>query len=59
VAVDAPEYGGARPVADVAEALGLLRAELEPGDVVLIKASRAAGLDRLAEALTSEREPVT
>jgi len=63
VAVDAPEYGGARPVADVAEALGLLRAELEPGDVVLIKASRAAGLDRLAEALvaasdTGEREPV-
>ncbi|HSU08579.1 MAG TPA: UDP-N-acetylmuramoyl-tripeptide--D-alanyl-D-alanine ligase, partial [Pseudonocardia sp.] len=63
VAVDAPEYAGARQVADVAEALGLLRAELEPGDVVLIKASRAAGLDRLAEALvaasdTGEREPV-
>ena len=62
--VDAPEYGaGARQVADVAAALELLRAELEPGDVVLVKASRAAGLDRLAEALvaasdTGEREPV-
>ena len=63
VAVDAPEYAGARQVADVAEALGLLRAELEPGDVVLVKASRAAGLDRLADALLGEqsaakREPV-
>jgi UDP-N-acetylmuramoyl-tripeptide--D-alanyl-D-alanine ligase len=35
-----------------------LHAELEPGDVVLVKASRAAGLDRLADALLHEREPV-
>ena len=46
------------PVADVAAALDLLRAELEPGDVVLVKASRAVGLDRLADALVQEREPV-
>ena len=46
-------------VADVAAALELLRAELEPGDVVLVKASRAAGLDRLARRRWSqEREPV-
>ncbi|MGH3915410.1 MAG: UDP-N-acetylmuramoyl-tripeptide--D-alanyl-D-alanine ligase [Pseudonocardiaceae bacterium] len=39
------------PVPDVATALELLRAELEPGDVVLIKASRAYGLERIAEGL--------
>ncbi len=63
VTVAAPEYGAGRAVADVAAALELLRAELEPGDVVLVKASRAAGLDRLADALLGEhsaakREPV-
>ncbi|HEY0474229.1 MAG TPA: UDP-N-acetylmuramoyl-tripeptide--D-alanyl-D-alanine ligase [Kribbella sp.] len=36
------------------EALDLLRKELQPGDVVLVKASRAAGLDRLAAALLEE-----
>ncbi|MCW2614006.1 MAG: murF [Frankiales bacterium] len=41
-------------VADVAEALELLRAELEPGDVVLVKASRSAGLERVAAALLDE-----
>jgi UDP-N-acetylmuramoyl-tripeptide--D-alanyl-D-alanine ligase len=35
----------------VDEAVRLLRAELAPGDVVLVKASRAAGLERLAAAL--------
>ena len=35
-------------MADVDEAVELLRAELQPGDVVLVKASRAAGLERLA-----------
>ncbi|MEN3303272.1 UDP-N-acetylmuramoyl-tripeptide--D-alanyl-D-alanine ligase [Pseudonocardia sp.] len=47
-------------------ALALLRAELVPGDVVLVKASRSAGLDRLASALladvpdnTNEQELVT
>ena len=38
-------------VPDAAAALELLRAELSPGDVVLVKASNAAGLGSLAEAL--------
>jgi UDP-N-acetylmuramoyl-tripeptide--D-alanyl-D-alanine ligase len=58
VTVGPTEYGRGRPVADVGAALDLLRAELKPGDVVLVKASRAVGLDRLADALVQEREPV-
>jgi hypothetical protein len=38
-------------VDDVAGAVALLRAELGEGDVVLVKASRAVGLDRVATAL--------
>ncbi len=38
-------------VDDADEALALLRAELRPGDVVLVKASNAAGLGELAEKL--------
>ena len=38
-------------VPDADAALALLHAELEPGDVVLVKASNAAGLGALAEAL--------
>jgi UDP-N-acetylmuramoyl-tripeptide--D-alanyl-D-alanine ligase len=38
-------------VDDADAALELLRAELQPGDVVLVKASNAAGLGALAEAL--------
>ena len=41
----------ATPVADAAAALELLRAELRPGDVVLVKASNSAGLGPLADAL--------
>jgi UDP-N-acetylmuramoyl-tripeptide--D-alanyl-D-alanine ligase len=41
-------------VADVAEALKVLARELRDGDVVLIKASRAAGLERIAEALLAD-----
>ena len=41
-------------VADADAALALLRAELQPGDVVLVKAANAAGLGALAEALVSE-----
>ena len=41
-------------VADVAEALKVLARELRDGDVVLIKASRAAGLERVAEALLAD-----
>jgi UDP-N-acetylmuramoyl-tripeptide--D-alanyl-D-alanine ligase len=42
------------PVPDAAAALDLLRAELEPGDVVLVKASNSAGLGALAEELARE-----
>ena len=41
-------------VADGDAALALLRAEVQPGDVVLIKASNAAGLGALADALVSD-----
>ena len=44
-------------VADGAAALALLRAELQPGDVVLIKASNSVGLGALADALASEVHP--
>jgi UDP-N-acetylmuramoyl-tripeptide--D-alanyl-D-alanine ligase len=36
---------------DVNAALGCLKKLLRPGDVVLVKASRAAGLDRITDAL--------
>ena len=38
-------------VADVDGALALLQEQLAPGDVVLVKASRSAGLERVAAAL--------
>ena len=38
-------------VADTDAVVALLAAEVTPGDVVLLKASRAAGLERVAEAL--------
>ncbi|MGN6242182.1 MAG: UDP-N-acetylmuramoyl-tripeptide--D-alanyl-D-alanine ligase [Motilibacteraceae bacterium] len=41
-------------VPDAEAALALLRDELAPGDVVLVKASRAAGLEKVAEALVSD-----
>ncbi len=41
-------------VPDVDAALTLLRAELAPGDVVLVKASRSAGLERVAAALLQD-----
>ena len=41
-------------VADADAALAVLRAELQPGDVVLVKASNSAGLGSLAEALLGE-----
>ncbi len=44
-------------VPDAADALALLRRELEPSDVVLVKASRAAGLEAVALALLAG-EPV-
>ncbi len=57
VAVDSPDYGAGRRVDDLEQAAALLRAELRPGDVVLVKASRAAGLERLAAALLVSAEP--
>ena len=45
---------GAVSVPDGDAALALLRAEVRPGDVILVKASNAAGLGRLAEALASD-----
>jgi UDP-N-acetylmuramoyl-tripeptide--D-alanyl-D-alanine ligase len=41
-------------VPDGDAALTLLRSELRPGDVVLVKASRMAGLERVAQSLTEE-----
>jgi UDP-N-acetylmuramoyl-tripeptide--D-alanyl-D-alanine ligase len=41
-------------VADADAALALLRAELRAGDVVLVKASNAAGLGALAETLADQ-----
>jgi UDP-N-acetylmuramoyl-tripeptide--D-alanyl-D-alanine ligase len=46
--------GEATIVADADAALALLRAELQPGDVVLVKASNAAGLGALADALVAD-----
>ncbi|OBG29341.1 UDP-N-acetylmuramoyl-tripeptide--D-alanyl-D-alanine ligase [Mycobacterium sp. 852002-51057_SCH5723018] len=45
---------GAASVPDGDAALALLRAELRPGDVVLVKASNAAGLGALADALAAD-----
>ena len=46
-------------VADVAEALAVLGRELHDEDVVLIKASRAAGLERVAAALLDDAAVVS
>ena len=47
----AREYAADEHAETVEAATGLVRGLLEPGDVVLVKASRAAGLERLADAL--------
>ena len=44
--------GQSQCVADAAAAIDLLRGAVRPGDVVLVKASRAAGLETVAAALT-------
>jgi UDP-N-acetylmuramoyl-tripeptide--D-alanyl-D-alanine ligase len=46
--------GEARWVPDAEAAIALLRAELIPGDVVLVKASRAASLERVAIAVAED-----
>ncbi len=43
-------------VSDAQAAVDLLRSELRPGDVVLVKASRAVGLERVAQALLEGTE---
>jgi UDP-N-acetylmuramoyl-tripeptide--D-alanyl-D-alanine ligase len=43
-------------VPDVDAAVRLLREDLGPGDVVLVKASRAAGLEHVAAALTEQHD---
>jgi UDP-N-acetylmuramoyl-tripeptide--D-alanyl-D-alanine ligase len=49
--------GMAVHVPDIDAAVALLTAELRPGDIVLIKASRAAGLERVADALLGAEVP--
>lgn len=51
----ARDYGPDELVADPGEAAELLAAHLRPGDVVLVKGSRSAGLETVAELLA---EPV-
>ncbi|MFD7631086.1 UDP-N-acetylmuramoyl-tripeptide--D-alanyl-D-alanine ligase [Streptomyces sp. NPDC059851] len=43
-------------VSDAQAAIDLLRSELRPGDVVLVKASRSIGLERVAQALLDGAE---
>jgi len=59
VAVGAADYRagygeGSMLVPDVAAALEVLHERLRPGDVVLVKASRAAGLERIAAGLLAD-----
>jgi UDP-N-acetylmuramoyl-tripeptide--D-alanyl-D-alanine ligase len=58
VAVGTDDYPGAQRAAGVDEAVDLLRAEAGPGDIVLVKASRAIGLERVAEGLLRAPGPV-
>jgi UDP-N-acetylmuramoyl-tripeptide--D-alanyl-D-alanine ligase len=51
VGLPARDYDPDELVADPAEAAGLLAAKLEPGDAVLVKGSRSAGLEAVAEQL--------
>jgi UDP-N-acetylmuramoyl-tripeptide--D-alanyl-D-alanine ligase len=47
----ARSYDGTRWVETVDEALGVLDEVVQPGDAVLVKASRAVGLERVADAV--------
>jgi UDP-N-acetylmuramoyl-tripeptide--D-alanyl-D-alanine ligase len=51
VGVAARDYGPDELVADPAEAAELLAARLQPGDAVLVKGSRSAGLEAVADEL--------
>ncbi|HET7122154.1 MAG TPA: UDP-N-acetylmuramoyl-tripeptide--D-alanyl-D-alanine ligase [Solirubrobacterales bacterium] len=52
VGLPARDYDPDELVADPAEAAELLAEQLEPGDAVLVKGSRSAGLEAVAEQLT-------
>jgi UDP-N-acetylmuramoyl-tripeptide--D-alanyl-D-alanine ligase len=51
----ARDYGPDELVADPGEAAELLAAQLEPGDAILVKGSRSAGLEAVAETLVELR----
>jgi len=51
VGLPARDYGPDELVADPAEAAELLAAQLQPGDAVLVKGSRSAGLEAVADEL--------
>ena len=51
VGAPARDYDPDELVADPAEAAELLAARLEPGDAILVKGSRSAGLEAVAEQL--------
>jgi UDP-N-acetylmuramoyl-tripeptide--D-alanyl-D-alanine ligase len=52
----AATFHGTREVADVDAAVALLRDALRPGDVVLIKGGRVAGLERIAAGLLEGKD---
>jgi UDP-N-acetylmuramyl pentapeptide synthase len=51
------------PTADVhttetnADAIAVLQGLIQPGDVILVKGSRAAGLESIVDALSRPRQP--
>jgi UDP-N-acetylmuramoyl-tripeptide--D-alanyl-D-alanine ligase len=53
----AREYGPDELVADPGEAAELLAVQLEPGDAILVKGSRSAGLESVAELLQGQVAP--
>jgi len=55
-ALEGSRDGGSSWVPDAAAAIALLRAELRPADVVLVKASRSASLERVALAITHDSD---
>lgn len=51
---DLPHAGTSIEVEQPGDAVAALHARLQPGDIVLVKASRGIGLDRVAAALTEQ-----